>query len=82
MKVGPVVDNAYGNAVSLELGSRIGVKLARFIALEGTVAVAPFRFSSSSTLFGKYWAQAPYDNDYYIRYLPIRAEGTLRFLFN
>lgn len=80
-QVGPKVENAYGNAITFDVGTRIGVKLTDRLSLVASVGISPVKFSTTKTMFGKYWGQAPYPNSYYIE-LPIyRIEGGLSYDF-
>lgn len=78
--VGPVVENAYGDATTVDIGSRVSVQLAKRLDLTFSVGYAPIRFDVGSTLFGQYWAQAPYENPYWVRRDRIRSELALRFI--
>lgn len=77
--VGQVVENGYGNLVTVDIGTRIGFRIGKVFEIGGTIAFAPAAYSSQKTLFGEYWGVAPYHNDYYINRLFLKAEGCLRF---
>lgn len=80
-QVGPEVENGYGDVITIDGGLRLGVKLGKSVDLLLTGGLSPVKFNTSTTLFGKYWGEAPYPNDYYIN-LPVwRAEGGLRVHF-
>jgi hypothetical protein len=80
-QVGPEIDNAYGDAVSFDLGFRLGIRLTGRLQLSGTFGYSPISFNSSDTLFGQYWGEAPYPNPYWVKRKPTRGEFALRFTF-
>lgn len=79
--VGPSVDNAYGNAFSLDVGSWIGYRITPMIEIGGLAGFSPAEFSTAASLFGKYWAQAPTTNQYYVKNNPFRFQGAIRLNF-
>lgn len=80
-KVGPTVENAYGNAVTFDVGTRVGLNITERLALVVSGGISPVKFSTTKTLFGKYWGESPYNNSYYIE-LPIyRVEAGLNYNF-
>ena len=81
VQVGPSVANAYGNATTIDLGVRLGYKLGKVVELTTNIGFSPIKYSTSETLFGEYWGEAPYSNKYYINRSNIRLEGGLRFNF-
>ena len=81
VQVGPDVNNGYGNSINFEVGTRLGIKLADWLELNGTFAYSPITFETSSTMFGEYWGEAPYTNQYYVNPTPLKAEGNIRITF-
>ena len=81
MPVGEVVENGYGNLFTVDVGTRIGFRIGKVFEIGGTIAFAPAVFDSQKTLFGRYWAVAPYANDYYIERIFFKGEGYIRFNF-
>lgn len=79
--VGPLVENAYGDASALDIGCRLGIALGKRVELNCTAGYASIHFDTASTLFGQYHGQAPYKNAYWVKRPPIRFEGSLRILF-
>jgi len=79
--IGPMVDNGYGDVISFDLGSSLGYRVSRLFEIGALVSFSPMKFSSSSTMFGKYWAEPPYTNEYYIKISPVRLEGGIRLHF-
>lgn len=79
--VGPSVDNAYGNTFSIDVGSWIGYRITPMIEIGGLAGFSPAEFSTAASLFGKYWAQAPTTNQYYVKNNPLRFQGAIRFNF-
>lgn len=80
-KVGPTVENAYGNSITFDVGCRLGIKFSEKLALIVSGGISPVKFQTSTTLFGPYWGEAPYPNSYYIEYPIYRAEAGLRYSF-
>ena len=79
--VGPSVDNAYGNTFSVDVGSWIGYRITPMIEIGGLAGFSPAEFSTAASLFGKYWAQAPTTNYYYVKNNPFRFQGAIRLNF-
>lgn len=79
--VGPVVNNAYGDAASFDVGSRLGVRLGSRIYLMSTIGYSPIHFDTAETLFGQYWGQAPTPNQFWVKRNPSRFELALRITF-
>ncbi|MBK9633441.1 MAG: hypothetical protein IPO64_02670 [Bacteroidetes bacterium] len=80
-QVGKVVDNAYGNLVTIDLGSRFGFRIKKKFEIGGSFGICPAKFSTSNTLFGKYWGEKPYNNDYYIKRFILKAEANFKYNF-
>lgn len=78
---GPVVENGYGNTFGFEAGTVVGIKIIKWLEVYGSFSFAPVEFSTANTLFGKYWGESPYPNNYYVDKLPLRMGGGLRFSF-
>ena len=83
-QIGPVVKNAYGDASSFDIGSRLGIRLGkrRVYELSATIGYSPIVFDTADTLFGQYRGQAPYENPFWVKRNPLRYELGLRFNFN
>lgn len=79
--VGKVVNNGYGNLFTVDLGTRIGFRIKDKFEIGGTVGLCPQRFSTPNTLFGRYWAEKPYENELYIKRSLLKAEASLKFHF-
>ncbi|MBL7789388.1 MAG: hypothetical protein JNL75_06085 [Chitinophagales bacterium] len=79
--VGPTVSNGYGNKVSFEVGTRLGFKVTKWLEFSTTAVFTPNEFSTAGSLFGKYWGEAPYTNEYFVDKLPLKLEGNVRFNF-
>jgi hypothetical protein len=79
--VGPPVENAYGNAATFDAGCRLGVLLTSKIELLVSTGYSPLEFSTSSTLFGRYWGEAPYPNQYWVKIRSMRFELGLKLRF-
>lgn len=77
--VGPEVDNGYGNALGFEIGTRLGVIITPWLEINGTFGYDPIKFSTASSLFGPYRGEYPYKNDYYVKVIPAKLEGAVRF---
>jgi hypothetical protein len=80
-QVGKVVDNAYGNLVTVDLGSRFGFRIKKKFEVGGSFGICPAKFSTSNTLFGKYWGEKPNKNDYYIKRFILKAEANFKYNF-
>ena len=80
-QVGPTVSNGYGDKVSFEVGTRLGYKVTKWLEFNTTAVFTPNEFSTAGTLFGKYWGEAPYTNDYFVDKLPLKLEGNVRINF-
>lgn len=80
-KVGPTVANGYGDVTTIDLGVRLGFRFCRLLEVTGTAAFAPIKYSTSGTLFGQYWGESPYANNYRIDRPAVRLEGGVRFNF-
>lgn len=80
-QLGPVVDNAYGDAVTGEAGCRLAVILTQRISICASINYSPVTFSTPDSLFGKYLGEAPYENPYWVKRRPVRSELALRFTF-
>lgn len=80
-QVGKPVENGYGNLFTIDLGSRIGFRITDKIELGGSIGICPAKFSTENSLFGKYWAQKPYPNDYYIKRLLLKGEANIKINF-
>lgn len=79
--VGPVVNNAYGDAFSIDLGGTLGYRITKVFEIGGLLGISPVSFNSAETLFGRYWGEAPELNPYYVQLHAIRAEIRARFNF-
>lgn len=80
-QVGKVVKNAYGNAFMIDIGTRIGFRIKKRFEIGGSIGLCPIKFSSANSLFGKYWAVKPYENDYYIKRLMFKADAGIKINF-
>ena len=80
-QVGPQVDNGYGDAIAVDAGLWLGVNLTTVIEIGGLVGASPVTFSTAQSLFGTYWGESPYPNDYYVQVKTLRAELRLRLNF-
>lgn len=80
-QVGPKVENAYGNDITFDIGARFGIRLSEKLAIVVSSGVSPIEFLTTTTLFGKYWGEAPYNNSYYIEYPIYRVEAGLHYSF-
>lgn len=81
IQVGKVVENGYGNLVTVDFGSRVGFRIKKKFEIGGSVGVCPSNFSTNNTLFGKYWGEKPYLNDYYIKRFILKGEFNLKYNF-
>lgn len=79
--IGKPVKNGYGNAFMIDFGSRIGFRIKKRFELGGSIGICPIKFSSANSLFGKYWAEKPYGNDYYIKRLLFKADVGIKINF-
>lgn len=77
--VGQRVENAYGEAMTFDLGTRVGFRFSNHVELSGTIGFSPIKFETASTLFGEYWGEAPYPNEYHVHRASMRLEVGLRF---
>ncbi len=80
-QVGKPVKNGYGNAFMVDLGTRIGFRIKKRFEIGGSIGICPITFSSANSLFGKYWAVKPYNNDYYIKRLMFKADAGIKINF-
>lgn len=80
-QVGPLVENAYGNAFTIDAGGSVGYYITSIIEVGTLIGISPVKFSTSKSLFGEYFGEPPYPNDYYVKPKTVRAEVRLRFNF-
>lgn len=80
-KVGPTIENGYGDTFTFDAGLRLGFHISKSLELVASGSISPVKFSTAATVYGKYWGESPYPNDYYIKYEIWRAEGGLRLHF-
>jgi hypothetical protein len=77
-QVGPTVLNGYGDATTIDAGVGVGYKINKTFEISAKAGFSPVTYSTSGTLFGKYWGEAPYTNPYYINRSSVRFQGGLR----
>ena len=81
-QVGPTVSNAYGDAISIDIGSWIGFRITPKLELGTRIGFSPAKFSVPKSLFGEYWGAYPNPNSFYVKNDVARIEGAIKYYFN
>ncbi|MFA6165863.1 MAG: hypothetical protein WC700_04545 [Gemmatimonadaceae bacterium] len=79
-QVGPEIENAYGDAISFDVGARLGLRLTDRFEVNGSLGFSPIKFDTKTTLFGQYWGESPNPNPYRTERKLMRLEVGLRYL--
>jgi hypothetical protein len=82
VEVGSRLKQNYGDSkLAFDIGVCLNLRLLKNLWLIGKAGVAPVKYDSNESIYGKYWADTPHLNDWAIKRSMFRAEAMLSLGF-